>query len=727
MHFSTDNIDILDASLDGKNTFHATQVTAWQRGPAAKTDILQNTQPSHEQLIVPEELTTNIPPKTLVSYPEQKFHDEVQLEWFTEGGDPNPHQVLAEAKDIVFQMKRRTEYPKRGWSQYNQQMSDRDPESTTIGYMPIILSPAHEYDTLNTVIIRCKHVAESLGQPYVVLTADEALFCRLMELKWSQNYTFLFPRLGSLHSSMNFMKVIGQHWDSCGLLELWTESGLLGGKTAERVLAGKDYEKGMRAHKITFQAIWACLLPQLLSYLEEHNKDLNHQIQVADSEEDDLELMTVLVNPAFQKAMHSFITQQGHNPNCAFWFTYLELVSILLLFTRASRDGHWELHLSTFKRMLPYFFRYDHTNYAKWGTVYLAEMNMLPQQVLSEFREGNFVVKVGHGKFNQVDGDHGQEWLNGAGKRGGGIVGITKSITALNRWTLSFNLRSAISMDTKSIYGINLEHSRDHKDTSLSRRRQDTSDEENVIQKIHSFRVLSSETSMELHNIATKDRATNEITESLLNVKYCLGQMTQFVQDRLQHACEEHRGFHDTLKRNNPATFAKLYEIKKTDTQKVTMKADPSVPQRLIIAYAAGRTVNLEEILKHELLPVPLSIAETSGQLRTGTKSILMDALCMNIICAEEYDVPEDATLVIDGQALVMSIGRPQMSHTFEDFATVFLKVVHQYDLPFTRIDVVFDRYDRLSIKEGTRTNRKKGRPICRVIETPDVPLPQDW
>ena len=168
--------------------------------------------------------------------------------------------------------------------------------------------------------------------------------------------------------------------------------------------------------------------------------------------------------------------------------------------------------------MLPYFFRYDHTNYVKWGTAYLAEMNMLPKKVLSEFREASFVVKVGHGKFNQVDGDHGQEWLNGAGKRGGGIVGITKSITALNRLTLSFNLRSVILMDTKSIYGIDLKHSRNHKETSLSRRRQDTSDEENVIQKIHSFGVLSSKTSMELHNIATKDLATNEITESLLNV-----------------------------------------------------------------------------------------------------------------------------------------------------------------------------------------------------------------
>ena len=30
VHFSSDNIDISDSSLDGKDTFHATQVAAWQ-------------------------------------------------------------------------------------------------------------------------------------------------------------------------------------------------------------------------------------------------------------------------------------------------------------------------------------------------------------------------------------------------------------------------------------------------------------------------------------------------------------------------------------------------------------------------------------------------------------------------------------------------------------------------------------------------------------------------
>ena len=40
IHFSADNIDINKYTPDGKGTFHATQVAAWQRGPP-EVDLLE--------------------------------------------------------------------------------------------------------------------------------------------------------------------------------------------------------------------------------------------------------------------------------------------------------------------------------------------------------------------------------------------------------------------------------------------------------------------------------------------------------------------------------------------------------------------------------------------------------------------------------------------------------------------------------------------------------------
>ena len=82
--------------------------------------------------------------------------------------------------------------------------------------MPIILAPAHDLDTLNTVVLRCKHVARELGQHHVVITVDRALVCKLMELKWANaDYMIcLIVRLGGLHTAMKFMAVIGKHIQS---------------------------------------------------------------------------------------------------------------------------------------------------------------------------------------------------------------------------------------------------------------------------------------------------------------------------------------------------------------------------------------------------------------------------------------------------------------------------------------------------------------------------------
>ena len=57
------------------------------------------------------------------------------------------------------------------------------------------------------------YTSSQLGQEYTVLTVDQALYYKLMDLKW------MIPCLGGLHIAMNFLKVIGQHTKDCGLAE----------------------------------------------------------------------------------------------------------------------------------------------------------------------------------------------------------------------------------------------------------------------------------------------------------------------------------------------------------------------------------------------------------------------------------------------------------------------------------------------------------------------------
>ena len=79
---------------------------------------------------------------------------------------------------------------------------------------------------------------------------------------------------------------------------------------------------------------------------------------------------------------------------------------------------------------------------------------------------------------------------------------------------------------------------------------------------------------------------------------------------------------------SNAKTFTSLYEVVKDSKDKdkrTILKADRNVLQRIVIAYEANRTIDMSSVLKHELLPLPVSLAEMNGTLRTGNKSVLAD------------------------------------------------------------------------------------------------------
>ena len=83
----------------------------------------------------------------------------------------------------------------------------------------------------------------------------------------------------------------------------------------------------------------------------------------------------------------------------------------------------------------------------------------------------------------------------------------------------------------------------------------------------------------------------------------------------------------------------------------------------------------------HELLVVPLSLEEPNGQLRSGSKTILATMLTAGILCPNKLDAKDlhgEPQLIIDGQALVIAIGKPQAAHTFGDLADIFVQNVFQ-------------------------------------------------
>ena len=74
-------------------------------------------------------------------------------------------------------------------------------------------------------------------------------------------------------------------------------------------------------------------------------------------------------------------------------------------------------------------------------------------------QDNNVIVQRSSQAFNKVDPDQVMECIHGTGKKSGGSVGITNTISALCRWTLPYNLRLHIHVaaQTHAMYRLCLE------------------------------------------------------------------------------------------------------------------------------------------------------------------------------------------------------------------------------------------------------------------------------
>lgn len=733
LHITADNIDLLTDTLDGKNTFHATQMVAFQRGGESTDECLQSLEVKNGSSFLPVPDILNFLPENQSVEEEPRFSKSVQLEWYDDIDTVDIEK--ARAKDFTFAYARQyqPDSERIGWTEFNKSISSNSFPVTASGFMPLILNPAHEYNTLSTVMLRSIAVADKLNYQYVVLTVDQQLHIKLLDVKWSsplfQERVVLM--MGGFHIACNYMKAIGQHMINTGLTEMWIDCGVLSEGSTQKVLSGKAYAKGMRIHKLTYQALWRILMPKFLEFLEQENRDvfdmlstLSHDLQLS---------MTLSDNNEITKHLAVFLERESEkNVNIRLWLTYFESVWILLMFTRSVRDGIWSLYLSCLNKMLPLMARYDHLNYLKSMTVYIAEMRQLPSIIQTAFEHGDFVIKKTEAKFNHVAADHAQEWLVGTSKDSGGIIRNTNKQSSLQRWALSFHWRTEITNKTFEMYDLKSKiHS--HNEESPSRRKRDNADENTIFKHLEHLNILSTTFSTNcVQNAATKDVASKDIESSLL-AAYSEGRKTAiaFVNNRLilQSNSASIVGFHEAMSKVQAPTMANLYKTTSIATlEKKGKSVDTSFLQRITMAYECGRRIDLKSVLTHELQRFPASLTNIHGNLRQGDNNALTTFLMKNVTCVGNLLLDKSsAHLILNGSELITRIPKSLTAKTFDDFAESFIVEVEKTSSNFQRVDVLFDYKKGHRIQTDNSPKRPKlSVPIRRIIENGNVPLPQN-
>ncbi len=147
---------------------------------------------------------------------------------------------------------------------------------------------------------------------------------------------------------------------------------------------------------------------------------------------------------------------------------------------------------------------------------------------------------------------------------------------------------------------------------------------------------------------------------------------------------------HDSITKTKLKTFASLFNVQvsisKQKTTRSNIKADRDLFRCIIVAGENGREIDVDKVLEQEFSPVPLSIATTNGDLRPTNKAQLCAILEKNATQLDPPRMSEPTCTIIDRMMLVQTIGKPA----------------------------------------GARRT-KAHRSIRRVIDNPDLSLPDNW
>ncbi|CAB4021985.1 Hypothetical predicted protein [Paramuricea clavata] len=292
-----------------------------------------------------------------------------------------------------------------GWTGFNTMLNETEiPNASRIGYLPVIDNSPTEYSTINAILEKGVDIANALQFDHIVMVFDEAGYSKVQQ-------------------------------------DIMIESGIVSEGSIKGVLSGKHYNRSVFCHKIMHEAFQRLRFDTFMDSL-----DVNEQEKIrtfVESMGDGFptqQYKEKLLSQEFEAVCdkyESFVEETSQKSKTfAFWSIYLKMTGILLMFIRATRQIDWELHLSTFRQMLPCFFVTNKINYARYGTAYWLEMTSLY-------------------KTHPVACDQTiEQTVNRDAKTKGGLIGFSLNRAAVHRWLLSQSVRAAITSQCKSLAGM---------------------------------------------------------------------------------------------------------------------------------------------------------------------------------------------------------------------------------------------------------------------------------
>lgn len=252
-----------------------------------------------------------------------------------------------------------------------------------------------------------------------LIAMDQPLYALGKIFQWNNQEQFgekdIVLMMGAFHIEMNFMTLIGDLLGKSGIISALTRAEVCGEGKAQSFLKASHPRRARYVHEVLSAALHILSVRAYDTYKIE--------------------------NPEMHTDFEKWKQQQSIDSAAFhFWNMILILEVLRATFVRSIRTSNFDLYLRALKSMAPWFFAIDHTNYARWISVHIRGMELLPNiapEVYHAFCSGKFTVKKSNSRFSSIALDQSHEQENKLVKSTGGAVGLTEDAAALRRWMIA--------------------------------------------------------------------------------------------------------------------------------------------------------------------------------------------------------------------------------------------------------------------------------------------------
>lgn len=634
------------------------------------------------------------------------------------------------------------------WSATNSVFTTDRSKLKRVAFLPVLPYPVTQYDTVYSAMKNLQDILQYLDQSVLPVTCDEGVFCIAREIQLIRPGEFqnLVLCLGTFHMAKIALGCIGKFLKGSGAENILVESGVFGVNVVDSVLSGKNYTRSLKGIQLLKEAL--CRLQWSSFFAEDDNcsrfrdmlvrlvalKEKVASRAIGDSVrlQEDFQASSADLMSSFK----AFTAQGGQSSETfKFWDTFINLASNVENLIRSDREANWELHLQAVQALLPMFAAFDSTNYLRWSSLYLEDMRKLPEnypQVHQAFKDGEFAMKRSVGNFKAVGADMAlEQTINRSKKSSSGIIGSTQKKQYVAMWDIIYHEMLGVSNLHRDLSGVRSGYYQQDVNSSFSK--SETEFGEKNIQAIltvienkeNPFRTDVPEP--KLHNIMTQEVMTDLIRDQLLHVETTgTERYEKFRQERL---VEKSVRFFKTIHRMNLKTFSSIHEKSVARKGgKISQKTKPEdrLKNRVVeISRARGRS--MRELIEYDLSP-SYYLFDEEGLMSKSIKSGLMKELESNLIDEDQkepnFTEPSVRTAyIVDVMANVRKIS-PREHNTFGEYCSAILDYVSNSSKHAHRIDLVFDSYIDLSVKDSERKRREGHQPIELNLVMEDTPLP---